>query len=439
MSLNLERLERRVVLAGDPTWQTITPEPIPIESSYDRFNTVNSGRVDGVSIDPTDNNTIFIATAGGGVWKTIDGGNTWTPQTDNVPVVEFMGAIAEADSGGNEIVYAGTGDANICATCYYGEGILVSTNGGDSWTLQNNGGKFTGLTTSKIVIDPFDLSGKTAYAAMADYGNAGNGSPIANLSALANTGIWKTTDNGATWTNMTANTYPYDMTDSWSDVVIDPLTKNTLYAVLGTSTGAAKNGVYKSTDGGMNWSLLANGPTYAKDNTVGRITLALYDKMNPDGTTTNELFVSVSTTTGGVQMWKSLDGGTTFTDLTNNVNNMVGNYLGTEGQYDTTLAISPLDPSFIYASGDQQYDKNHKLVIPGNIESFDGGNTWQAISEAGTAIPPSEPHTDAHAVAFDKSGDVLEGDDGGLFLLEQPHQSAAVREPDLGEPQRQLD
>ena len=130
-------MNRRVVLSGGAIWQTITPQLLPNETSYNGFATVNSGCVTGVSIDPTDNNIIFIATAGGGVWRTTDGANTWTPLTDHVtdangnPVVEFMGAIAERrDSGRNEILYAGTGEANHSADSYYGEGILVSTNGG---------------------------------------------------------------------------------------------------------------------------------------------------------------------------------------------------------------------------------------------------------------------------------------------------------------------
>ena len=156
-------------------------------------------------------------------------------------------------------------------------------------------------------------------------------------------------------------------------MAIDPRIPNTIYAALVASTGfGVPNGIYKSTDGGKKWDLLLNGPT---GNTVGRITLALYDQLNLDRTTTNELFVSVSNTNGNLlQMLKSIDGGANFLDLTAKVLH-VGNYLGTQGQYDTTLAIDPLDPSFIYASGDQQYDSH-------------GTSLAQVTSRASTAGTP---------------------------------------------------
>src|SRR5262249_2611063 len=121
----------------------------------------------------------------------------------------------------------------------YGQGILVSTDGGTTWTLRNAGGSFTRRTVSKIAIDPSDPTGATAYAAIAGFGiNGLNG----------NTGIWKTTNFGVTWTNTTASA-PNNLStsDAWSDVVIDPHTPTTLYAAQGTAFGATGNGVYKST------------------------------------------------------------------------------------------------------------------------------------------------------------------------------------------------
>src|SRR5262249_34983181 len=167
---------------------------------------------------PTDAGTIYIAAAGGGVWKTIDGGITWDPLTDSQPTLS-MGAIAIAPSN-PQVIYAGTGEANNSGDSNFGRGVLVSTNGGTTWILQNNGGAFDRRTISEIAIDPNNPG--VAYVAIAGGGVNGLG---------GNTGIWKTTNGGATWTNTTST---ITSTGSWSSIKVDPNTDpnvpNTLYA-----------------------------------------------------------------------------------------------------------------------------------------------------------------------------------------------------------------
>src|SRR5690242_13703870 len=126
-----------------------------------------------------------------------------------------MGAVAETEDGSsNQIVYAGTGEANNATDNYYGVGILVSKSGGSTWTLTTASGAFTGRTVSKIALSPSDATGGTAYAAVADSGVNGTS---------GNTGIWKTTNFGQTWTNMTG-AVGLSTSDSWTDVVVDPHT-----------------------------------------------------------------------------------------------------------------------------------------------------------------------------------------------------------------------
>jgi hypothetical protein len=409
----VERLEDRWVPAA--AWNAMGPAPIVAGQTFG--NLAVSGRITGVAADPVDPSTIFIAAAGGGVWKTSNGGNSWTPLTDNLtdsggkPIVEFMGAIAETRGpSNNQIVYAGMGEANNSGDSFYGQGILVSTDGGATWALQNNAGAFTGRTVSKIAIDPFDPSGKTVYAAIAGYGSNGTG---------GNTGIWKSSDGGLTWTNTTAAN-GLSSNAEWSDVVIDPKVQGTLYAAEGDFFGSAGNGVYKSTNGGTTWSLLANGP---KGSNAGRIALAVFNNG-----TTKELFVSVAGVGGSSgtnfgelrQMVKSTDDGATFTDLTANVPNYMGAAGFGQGWYDTTLAISPANANYIYAGGSD----NGTNPQAGNVESFDGGTTWQRIvsDPAGNG-----PHGDDHAVAFDAGGNLIDGNDGGVFRLNSPTSSANQR------------
>ncbi len=432
----LEQLENRVVLSA---WTAIGPAPIT-DGQVAGGGPV-SGRVTGVATDRLSADIIYVATAGGGVWKTTNATSvsptgtpnpTWTPLTDHLtkpngdPLPEFMGAIAETrGQNRNQIVYAGMGEANNAALfgsngandTFYGEGILVSKNGGTTWTWTDAAGAFEGRTVGKIAIDPSDPTGATAYAAVSSSGV--NGPLIGN-----HTGIWKTTDFGALWTNTTAANGLNDGED-WCDVVVDPHTPSTVYAALGqefgNGWGAADNGVYKSTDGSTHWSLLTNGP---HGSTTGRMALALYD----DGTT-NELLVSVSTPvlTGptGIQLSggqlsevaKSLDGGSTFTVLSN-----VRNYLGTIGWWSTTLAIDPTDPNYLYAGGVQDtWNTALGTYVGSPIESFDGGKTWTDIAADRNG---NGPHTDDHGVAFDHSGNLIDGNDGGVWRLNNPTNSS---------------
>jgi photosystem II stability/assembly factor-like uncharacterized protein len=168
-----------------------------------------------------------------------------------------MGAIAIAPSN-RFILYAGTGEANNSGDSNFGRGVLVSVDGGATWTLRNNGGAFDRKTISEIAVDPSDAN--VAYVAIAGGGVNGLG---------GNTGIWKTTDGGATWTNTTA---AITSTQAWSSVRIDPNNSLVLYAAVGSSGGNSANGVYKSVNGGSNWSLLAEAPS---GTVAGRIVVAV--------------------------------------------------------------------------------------------------------------------------------------------------------------------
>src|SRR6516164_2703663 len=136
--LLLELLEDRTLLSSsfplDPVnWTALGPAPIGSGAGAD------SGRLSVLAAHPTDPNTIYVAAAGGGVWKTTNGGANWTPLTDNQGSL-FMGAIAVAPSDPN-IIYAGEGEANLGPSkllfnrddIYYGQGVLKSTDAGATW------------------------------------------------------------------------------------------------------------------------------------------------------------------------------------------------------------------------------------------------------------------------------------------------------------------
>jgi hypothetical protein len=434
-------LENRLTPAitlSSTSWTAVGPAPL--NNGEVPGAAAVSGRVTGVATDPTDANTIYIASAGGGVWKTTDGGTTWSSLTDNLfdssgnAIPEFMGAVAVAPSN-NQVLYAGTGEANNGAPdANYGEGILVSTDGGSHWTLENPGGVFTRYTISKIAIDPKDPN--VAYAAVSDFG----GNP-----KVGNTGIWKRTLDPVTgdpeWNNVTgvplATQGLESRNEAWSDVVIDPTTNGdtaVLYAAAGTPgpVGLAdgkSNGVWKSTDGGTSWTRLSGLPFGAGD---GRIALAL---SHPAGGA-QALYASIATpNTDGkgnglnsnlLNLEVSTDGGTTWTPRPPTFpGGGIDDYLTPQGWYDNVVAADPTNPNRVFVAGVLQNQgvtsKAGDFTGGGILESVDGGMTWQEINDAPDPTMPatdtSGPHTDYHALAFEKNNKLIVGNDGGVWRL----------------------
>ena len=131
-----EVLTPRTTLIAPPplsssNWTAIGPAPLEAADNGGKV----SGRITGIAVDPSNSSNIYIAAAGGGVWKTTDGGSTWIPLTDNQATLS-MGAIAIAPSS-NQMIYAGTGEANnSAADSNYGLGIPVSTDGGAHWAFR---------------------------------------------------------------------------------------------------------------------------------------------------------------------------------------------------------------------------------------------------------------------------------------------------------------
>jgi photosystem II stability/assembly factor-like uncharacterized protein len=374
------------------TWTAIGPAPLAT-SSPPSGDTNVSGRLTGIAVDPTNANNIYVSPAGGGVWKTTNGGSAWTPLTDGQTTLS-MGAIAVAPSNAQK-VYAGTGEANNAADSNYGRGILTSSDGGAAWSLSTGpSGVFSSnrLTIAQISVHP--TVANTAYAAVATAGlnGADNGG----------TGIYQTTDGGSTWTNMTqAN--GKDATYSWSAVVVDPNNPSIIYAAHGAWWGQGSNGVYRSLDGGSNWALLSGAPSGSG---IGRIALAIAPSANVAGSHVLYVAISDPSTYGLYYFGRSdnADSATpTFTDLTA----VTPNFLGGQGWYDIVIGVDPADAAVVYASGVVNYNTNADLVI----RSGDSGQTWNDI----TTIGGIEPHTDSHAMAFDSSNRMLLGNDGGIY------------------------
>jgi autotransporter-associated beta strand protein len=202
-------------------WLSQGPAPIANGQTLGAAAPV-SGRVTGIAVDPMDptHQTIYLATAGGGAWKTVNGGQSWLPLFDGNGTVLFTGAIAVTDTGGqNPIIYLGTGEADNSIDSFAGTGVYRSADGGHTWQLlqgptTETGGAnpLNGLAVSQIIVDPFNPN--MIFVATSDQVFNGQTAPpkapLGNpVGTSDNVGVWRF--DGKSWFNLTAFISPIRM------------------------------------------------------------------------------------------------------------------------------------------------------------------------------------------------------------------------------------
>src|SRR5580698_1742006 len=200
----------------------------------------------------------------GGIWKSTNYGTSWVNISDGkLPgIADPIGALAVADSN-HKVIWAGTGEADIRGDFDTGDGVYRSTDGGETW-------KYAGLRDThmiaKIVVDPRDAN--TAYAASMGH--------VFKPNSMR--GIFKTTDGGKTWRKVL---YVDDKTGG-VDLSMDPKHPATVYAAMwqaqrvpwNLTSGGPGSGLYKTTDGGAHWANLSKHPGFPST-TLGKIGVAL--------------------------------------------------------------------------------------------------------------------------------------------------------------------
>jgi photosystem II stability/assembly factor-like uncharacterized protein len=188
------------------TWQPLGPAPIGPSKLAGGLNVgaTAAGRITSFAVIPSGTHAgrLVAGTAGGGVWTSDDSGGTWTARTDFAADLS-IGSVA-VDPGNPDHLIAGTGEGNQCGDCFPGDGILTSTDGGDTWTLQNPGSVFNGLTVADVAVDPSNSNHEFAATSH---------------------GLYVTTDGGSTWAQPSDASYGSVVgTDHVDSVVIDPST-----------------------------------------------------------------------------------------------------------------------------------------------------------------------------------------------------------------------
>jgi uncharacterized protein (TIGR03437 family) len=344
------------------TWKAIGPQPIGFSLNY-----VTSGRITALAIDPRSNDTVYAGGADGGVWKTNDGGTTWSPVTDDQPSLA-IGSIA-IDPSNPDVVYVGTGEENFNADAYSGVGILKSSDAGATWT--NIVGPFSRQRVGSLAVEP--NNGKVLLAASSG-------------------GVYRSADAGLTWNNILLGT--------GSSVFFDPATPTNAWAALGNVFGISSNGVYRSTDAGLTWKLVtgATGAALPAGGTIGRIELTNSPNTGDAAyaVIANAIGNSGATLNG---VFKTIDAGQHWTKLN------APDFCQPQCWYDLTFRQNPNDPTILVAGGVQLY------------RSLNAGSSWSVLPSNGAG--GNSPHVDHHALQYTQDGVRLyNGNDGGVWSTE---------------------
>jgi photosystem II stability/assembly factor-like uncharacterized protein len=328
-----------------------------------------SGRISDFAVDPARPSRYFVAVASGGVWKTEDGGTTWTPVFDSEGSYS-IGCVA-LDPTNPSTIWVGTGENNSQRSVSWGDGVYRSDDGGKHWS---NLGLKHSEHIGRIAIDPRDS--RVVYVAAQGPLWAPGG----------DRGLYKTTDGGHTWTavlTISENT-------GVSEVVMDPRNPDLLYAsayqrrrhVWTLIDGGPESAIYKSTDAGKTWKKLENGLPKGVD--LGRIGLAV-SPANPD-----VVYAIVEAADGKGGFFRSQDRGESWDKRSD--------YMSTSGQYYNEIFCDPKDV-------DRVYSMDTWLHV-----TEDGGKTFTRVGE-------KTKHVDNHAMWIDPAdtAHLLVGCDGGIY------------------------
>ena len=328
---------------------------------------LTSGRIADVAVDPTNKKIWYVASAAGGVWKSMNAGLSFTPVFDGEGSYS-TGAIT-IDPRNPNVIWVGSGENNAQRVVAYGDGVYKSIDGGRSW-------KNVGLKESehigRIIIDPRN-SDVVYVAAQGPLWSKGG-----------ERGLYKTTDGGATWTRVLN-------VDDWTgvnDVQLDPRNPDVLIATTWQRqrrtccfvAGGPGSGVHRSTDGGKTWTKSQTG---FPSGDLGRIGLTI-SPANP-----SVVYAIAEAAQGRGGFFRSRDGGVSWEKM--------GSYQ-TGGNYYNEIFADPHDVDRVYAVD----------VILQVTE--DGGKNFHRVGELGK-------HVDNHSVWIDpdEADHLIVGCDGGVY------------------------
>ena len=328
-------------LEGD--WKVCGPA---LDDITTRDNIRGVGRMNAISFHPVDPNVMFAGAPAGGLWRSYDGGQSWSSNTDDFPTLG-VSSIGFASSN-PDVVYIGTGDRD--ASDSPGMGVMKSTDGGNTWEFYNAG--ISGNVVGDLLVHPENEN---------------------QVVAATSSGIFKTTDGGLSWGQVSNNTQNY------KDIVQHPTDPNVIYC-----TGSGR--FWRSEDAGENWEYINDG-IQPSTRMVIAVTPAAPENVYVLSTGTYEYRA----------FFKSTDSGLNFEEMSDSPNIMgwsaSGDGEGGQAWYDLCLEADPVVIDRVYAGGIRMK------------RSDDAGVTWSDIQDSYLHVDQHDltanPHTNEIWLAND--------------------------------------
>lgn len=394
---------------------------IPVNTSrtlsWDQIGPKNlGGRTRAVAFDVRNENIVIAGGATGGLWKSVDGLNTFYRTTSPEQIQSITSVVQDTRPGHEDTWYAGTGEfygvTSIAAfSCVFsGNGIFKSTDNGETWTLLTSTMSNTPQTSYvngdmdfvwRIVTDHTDLTNDVVLAAVYN-------------------GVYRSADGGATWTPVLGIDTSVTTTSDYSDIIVTP--GGVFYAYL--SSDGPDKGVYRSTDG-ITWTKIL--PASGWPGTYRRFTMA-YNPTNENevmflgetpgvGTNSHSLWKYTYLSGGGDAaggQWENLSSNMPTHSCTGFFSFDFGEFQ-TQGGYDVFIAYHPTNDSIIFLGGTNIYRSKDGFTTPNN-DKWIGGYRCNTADLGDYTYP--DHHPDQHGLIFYPSNPnkALSFTDGGLFV-----------------------
>jgi photosystem II stability/assembly factor-like uncharacterized protein len=412
--------------ANTMTWTPIGPQPSNSDSPFfGPIFGVTSGRIGALAVNPLNPDVAYLGGAQGGVWKTTDSGASWTPLADFEASLA-VGSIAldttTCNATGCQTIYVGTGEQTFSGVSYYGAGVLKSTDGGMMWTQLGQSvfvGPFGsgffpggGARIGSLVISPQNSNKLLAGVQINTGTDTGPLTP----------GVFCSDDGGVNWTNVLPGAVA-------TEVLYHPTDGSIAYAALGRLVTDAQNGVYRSNNANLpcpqiTWTRVLGIPTtegLVPQARIGRTEIAIAPSApNTLYASIGDADVASATLHTPNEMFRTTDGGTTWTPLAN-----TPDFCSPQCSYDQVIRVHPNNSNVVYAGGSAAVNQAGTAFIF-LIRTTDGGATWSSI--VGTSLPI--PHVDQHAMAFGFSGATATrlyiGNDGGVWSADVTNPTGTI-------------
>lgn len=367
----VEKLPVSTSRSANGNWSSVGPVDTDNVNPWAVYNGI--GRVDRIVFHPTNPNIIYIGTPTGGLWKTTDGGSTWTSLSSFIPSLGISGIVVDRVNTNRIFVLTGDGDSDgggfVEQSGYIRRsvGVLESVDGGANWK-----------PTGTLSANPY-----TGFRLVQSPGSSNV------LLAATSEGLYKTTDYGLNWVQVNPGLH--------YDIEFKPGNPNTIYA-----TGVGE--FYYSNDGGDTWF---NDSGFDFNLCNGRVEIGV----TPDNSSVVYLFAGPRTAANRFcGFFKSTNSGASFSRITNTPNLLGGEANDSDqSDYDLGIAVSPTDENKVFVAG---------IIVWGTTDSGQTPFT-NVTTMAENAANPWYVHCDIHDIAINPlNGNLYAATDGGFYKSE---------------------